>query len=170
MWVFESIKNNPAFEDEVLRHDPDYFLENFTATSMDKNGRLAYKVIAIYLEHYPDDNSMQLKQPVFSFYENDIKSWTASANQALIFQETQKIYLTGNVIMDQFPNKNEKALPIKLTSEELFVDVKKKIARTKSKIRFSQGKNRIEGIGMRADMNKNKIEFLSKTRSHYVSP
>lgn len=169
-WFFESNKNSPILTKEVLRHDPDYFLENFTATTMDMEGQLSYKVIAVHLEHYPDDNSMKLQQPVFSFYENNIERWTASANEALIFQETQKIYLTGNVIMNQFPKQKEKTTPIQLTSNQLTIEAKAKIAHTKSKIKLIQGNNQIEGVGMRADMNKNKIEFMSKTRSIYVSP
>lgn len=169
-WVFESIKKKPVLNDEILRHDPDYFLENFTATTTDIKGKLAYKVTGIHLEHYPDDNSMKLKQAVFSFYEDERISWTVRANEALIFQENQKIYLSGNVIMDQFPNKEEKTRPVKLRTEQLFVDAKKKIANTKSKIKFTQGTDRIQGIGMNADMNTNKIEFMSQTRSRYVSP
>jgi len=169
-WVFESIKKKPALNDEVLRHDPDYFLENFTATTTDIKGKLAYKVTGIHLEHYPDDDSLKLTQAVFSFYEDERISWTVRSNEALIFQEKQEIYLSGNVIMDQFPNKKEKKSPIKLRTEQLFIDAKKKIANTKSKIKFTQGTNRTQGIGMNADMNKNTIEFMSQTRSRYVSP
>ena len=72
--------------------------------------------------------------------------------------------------MDQFANKKENKRPLKLTTEQLFIDMKKEIATTKSKIKFTQGANRIQGIGMNADMKKNKIEFMSQVRSRYVSP
>jgi len=169
-WVFESIKNSPILNDEVPRHVPDYFLENFTATTTNIEGKLAYKVSGLHLEHYPDDNSLKLTQAIFSLYEDERISWTVRANEALIFQDSQKVYLSGNVAMDQFPNKKEKKRPIKLRTEQLFIDMKKKIATTKSKIKFTQGTNRIQGIGMNADMQKNKIEFMSQVRSRYVSP
>jgi lipopolysaccharide export system protein LptC len=169
-WFFESIKKSPVLVQQELRHDPDYYLENFTATSMDIEGKLAYKVTAVHLEHYPDDNSMKLLQPVFSFYENEKQNWTASANEALIFQESQKIDLNGNVIMHQFPDKIKQTSLLTLTSEQLSIDVKNKFAHTKSKIKLVQGNNHIEGVGMNADLNKNKIEFMSKTKSSYVSP
>ena len=169
-WIFESITESPTSDKEVVRHDPDYFFENFTATNMDKKGKLAYKVTAIHMEHYPDDNSMKLQQPIFSFYENNIKNWTARADEAVLFQETQKIYLSGNVIMVQLPSKKEKSTPVKLTSKKMTIEAKEKIAHTKTKVKLIQDNNHIQAIGMHADMNTNKIEFLSKTRSHYVSP
>ena len=57
-----------------------------------------------------------------------------------------------------------------LTAEQLTIEPERNVAYTKSKIKLTQENNSIQAIGMRADMNKNKIEFLSKTRSHYVLP
>ena len=41
-WIFESIDKSPVLTKEKLRHDPDYFLKNFTATTMDNKGKPAY--------------------------------------------------------------------------------------------------------------------------------
>lgn len=168
-WIFESIDKSPILTKEKLRHDPDYFLKNFTATTMDNKGKPAYQIKAQHLEHYPDDDSMKLQQPLFSFYKNNIKTWTAQANEALIIQNNEKIYLTGQVILKKVsPDKNS-ALMI-LTAEQLTIEPEKNLAYTKTKINLQKGDNTIQAIGMRADMNKNRIEFLSKTRSHYVLP
>lgn len=169
-WVFESIKKNPFIKKEIVRHDPDYFLENFTATTMDLQGKLNYKVTAIYLEHYPDDNSMTLQYPIFTFYKNEVKRWTARADEALIFQETKTIYLTGNVVMIQLANKKENLKLATLTAEQLTIEANENRLHTKTKIKLVQGNNHIQAVGMKADMSINKIEFLSKTRSHYASP
>ena len=168
-WVFESIDKVPILTKEKLRHDPDYFLKNFTATTMDKTGKPAYQIKAHHLEHYPDDGSMKLQQPLFSFYNNNIKTWTAQANEALIIQNNEKIHLTGQVILKKVsPDKN--SAPMILTAEQLTIEPEKNLAYTKTKINLQKGDNTIQAIGMRADMNKNRIEFLSKTRSHYVLP
>lgn len=167
-WVFESIEKNPILTKEKLRHDPDYFLKGFTATTMDKTGKPTYKVKADYLEHYPDDDSMKLQQPLIIFYENNIKAWTAQANEAVILKNNEKIYLKGKVVLKQITNS--KKIAMIFTAAQLTIEPKQNIAYTKSKIKFIQGVNVIQAIGMRADMNKNRIEFLSKTRSHYVLP
>ncbi len=168
-WVFESIEKSPILTKEKLRHDPDYFLKNFTATTMDKKGKPAYQIKAQHLEHYPDDDSMKLQHPLFSFYKNNIKTWTAQANEALIINNNEKIYLTGQVTLKKVsPDKN--STPMILTAGQLTIEPEKNLAYTKTKINLQKGDNTIQAIGMRADMSKNRIEFLSKTRSHYVLP
>lgn len=167
-WFFESIKDHGDQPEEVVSHDPDYFLENFTATSRNEKGDITYKVVAVHLEHYPDDNSMKLRKPIFSFYDDNIKTWDAVADEAIIFQETQVIHLNGHAILRQLAGSKINFTPSKITAAQLTIEAKKKIAHTKSNITLTQGSNHIQAIGMKADMNKNKIEFLSKTRSHYV--
>lgn len=167
-WIFDNIENKPILTKETVRHDPDYFLHNFTATTMDKNGKPAYKVKSKHLEHYPDDDSMKLQEPFFSFYENNIKTWSAQATEALVIKNGDEIQLIGNVILNQIQTSKNNA-PAILTAEQLTIEPKQNIAHTKSKIKLRKGKNTITAVGMRADMKKSKIEFLSNTRSHYVS-
>lgn len=169
-WIFESIENTPLLTREKPRHDPDYFLKNFTATSMDESGKPTYKLKAQHLEHYPDDNSMKLDAPLFSFYANNIKNWTARADQAFFLQDSKIIHLKGNVVLHQILSKKKNNTPMTLTADQLTIEPEKNLAHTKSSIKLTQGLNTIQAIGMRADMNKNRIEFLSKTRSHYVLP
>ena len=167
-WFFKSIEKVPVLTTEKLRHDPDYFLKGFTATTMDKTGKPVYQIKARHLEHYPDDDSMKPQQPLFSFYENNIKTWTAQANEAVILKNNEKIHLTGKVVLKQILSTNK--APMILTAEQLTIEPEQNIAHTKSKIKLTQGKNSIKATGMRADMNENRIEFLSRTRSHYVLP
>lgn len=167
-WVFESIDLPPILTKEKLRHSPDYFLKNFTATTMDITGKPAYQVKAQYLEHYPDDDSMKLQQPLFSFYSNNIKTWTAQANEAAITGGNEKIYLTGQVILKQLSTANSAAMV--LTAEQLTIEPEKNIAYTKTNVKLKKGTSTIQATGMRADMSKNRMEFLSETRSYHVLP
>lgn len=169
-WIFESIEKSPILTKEKIRHEPDYFLKNFTATTMDDTGKPAYQVKANHLEHYPDDDSTKLQKPKFSFYKDNIKIWTAEANEALVLNNNKKINLKGNVILKRISDPGKNNVPMILKAEQLTIEPERNLAHTKSKIKLLQGKNYIQAIGMRADINKTKIEFLSKTRSHYVLP
>lgn len=165
---FDAIDKRPVMTDDAHRHTPDYFLQNFTATTTNKQGQTAYTVTSSHMDHFPDDDSLKLQQPVFIFYEKNIQTWSARANEAIIFQDEKKIQLSGNVILQQVGNKETS--PLLITAEHLLVEPEKQRASTKSDIKFTKGDNHIQATGMRADMNKNKIEFLSSTRSHYVLP
>lgn len=169
-WIFDSIDKKPGTTKQEVRHVPDYFLKNFTATTMNDKGEPAYQIKAQHLEHYPDDDSMELQYPLFLFYSESKKSWTAQADEARIMNKSETIYLKGNVILNQLKDSKSKVEPIELKAEQLTIEAKKNIAHTKSKIKLNRGKSNIQASGMRADLNKNKIEFLSNTRSHYVLP
>ena len=169
-WIFDSIEKSPILTKEKLRHDPDYFLKNFTATTMDDTGKPSYQIKAHHLEHYPDDDSMKLQQPLFSFYKDKTKTWTAQANEALILNNSEIIQLKGDVVLRKVLNPAENSEPLFLTAEQLTIEPERNIAHTKSKIKLNKGKSYIQADGMRADMKNNKIEFLSNTRSHYVLP
>lgn len=173
-WIFESIEKNPVLTNKKPRHDPDYFLQHFTSTTMNKTGKPAYQIKAERLEHYPDDNSMSLQKPRFSFYKNNIKSWIAQANEALILHKDDKTHLKGDIILQQIlttgKNSKKNNAPIKLTAKQLTIEPKRKLAYTKLKIKLHKGNSTIQAVGMRADISKNKIEFLSRTRSHIILP
>ena len=74
------------------------------------------------------------------------------------------------MILNQVLNNKTKNKPIILMAEQLTIETKKNIAHTKSKIKLIKGDNTIQAVGMRADMKNSRIEFLSRTRSHYVLP
>jgi LPS export ABC transporter protein LptC/lipopolysaccharide transport protein LptA len=167
-WIFESIEKNPQLTKEKLRHDPDYFLRNFTSTTMNNDGKPSYQVKAKHLEHYPDDDSMKLQHAKFLFYENNVKSWTAQASEALMLQKKEIMHLKGDVVFQQILTANKNNTPIILKAKQLTLEPKHNLAYTKEKITLQKKNSSIQAIGMRADMSKNKIEFLSRTRSHYV--
>lgn len=167
-WIFESIDKSPIRKNEKLRHDPDYFLKGFTSTTMDNSGKPAYQVKAELLQHYPDDDSMVLQQPFFSFYENNIKNWTAQSNEAIVLQKSDNIHLNGGVVLNQIVSSKKNHTPVKIITDQLTIEPEKNIAHTKSKIKLHKGNSYIQSLGMRADISKNRIEFLSRTRSHYV--
>ena len=165
-WIFDSIDKSPIKTKQKARHDPDYFLKNFTATTMDNKGKPAYKIKAAYLEHFPDINSMELQQPLFSFYEKNVMSWTVQSNNAVVLQEDEKINLNGAVVLNQI-SRNKNTSPMSLTAGQLTIEPKKNLAYTKLKIQLNKENSSIQATGMRADMKKNKIQFLTKTKSHY---
>lgn len=169
-WVFESMEKLPVLTKEKLRHDPDYFLKNFTATTTNNKGQPAYQLKAKYLQHFPDDDSMEIQYPLFSFYENNIKTWTAQANEAQVTKNSKTINLKGDVILNQVSPTGKNTPVVKLTADQLTIEPENKFAHTRSKVKMYKGENFIQSLGMKADMSKNKIEFLSNTRSHYVLP
>ena len=80
----------------VNPHEPDYYIENFTATGMDLEGR-KYVLEANRLIHYPDDNTALLDDPhVIQYLQNDTTRH-AYGDSGWITSDGTEILLTGNV-------------------------------------------------------------------------
>lgn len=69
---------NLVLEDDVevqsaeLRHDPDYYIENFTATGLDKNGKRRFVIKAKRMAHFPDDDTALLDYPQITQYQEGL--------------------------------------------------------------------------------------------------
>lgn len=72
IWLQTEVRNeNPATIDYLNRHDPDYYIENFTTTGMNELGQRAYVLEAERMAHFPDDGSALLDNPhLIEFNDN----------------------------------------------------------------------------------------------------
>ena len=72
LWLqFGIIDNQPVSFDGSERHDPDYYIENFTAVGMDEQGKRRYVLEAERMVHYPDDDTALLDNPHVIEYQPD---------------------------------------------------------------------------------------------------
>ena len=67
--------------DPNLRHDPDYFIKDFTATMYDKSGAASYYMTAQYLEHFPDNDTIEAKQIMVQYFDVDRQVWQAEGRE-----------------------------------------------------------------------------------------
>jgi lipopolysaccharide export system protein LptC len=79
------------------RHDPDYYIENFVATSMNQQGTPRYRLEAAKLTHYPDGSDARLERPRLFQYGGANGETITTADQGLVSQNGKKLLMTGNV-------------------------------------------------------------------------
>lgn len=80
-----------------LRHEPDYTVENFTATVMNENGHKKYRLTAARLVHYPDDDTSHLTQPYLIQYPLQGALTQTKADSAVVPTGAREILMRGNV-------------------------------------------------------------------------
>ena len=100
IWLQTEIRDeNPATVDFLNRHDPDYYIENFTATGMNEVGQRAYILQAERMAHFPDDDSALLDNPhLIEFAEGAAprhtyakSGWLAGGGDELLLEGDVKI-------------------------------------------------------------------------------
>lgn len=99
VWLqFGIIEQQPVNKfDGKSRHDPDYYMENFTAIGMDDEGRRKYVVEAERMVHYPDDDTALLDNPHIIQYEPGIAPRHSYSESGWMSSDGNEVLLTGNV-------------------------------------------------------------------------
>ena len=94
---------NVALEEEDVvintekRHDPDYYIENFTATGLDKNGKRRFTIKAKRMAHFPDDDSALLDFPEITQFEEGSAPRHTFADSGWMNSTGDEIIMTDNV-------------------------------------------------------------------------
>ena len=65
VWMQSDLLEESTNEQQLItdNHDPDYYIENFTAVGMDTDGNRQYVLEAERMVHFPDDDTSLLDKP-----------------------------------------------------------------------------------------------------------
>lgn len=95
-WLSERISGTSERFGGAPRHEPDYIVENFHATVLDKQGRRRYVLSARRLTHYADDGSSEMEQPELVQYGDGAPVHARAANGWLP-KDRSNLVLSGAV-------------------------------------------------------------------------
>lgn len=96
-WLTERGTDRNAARDDKARHEADYFIENFTATTMDAQGRRKHELSAAKLVHYPDDDAVELERPHLVQYAPGEPPLHTVADRGYSTSDGKTILMRGNV-------------------------------------------------------------------------
>lgn len=84
-------------ENYAERHDPDYYILNFIATGLDKNGQRRYVLKADRMAHFPDDDTAVFDKPHVIQYQDGLAPRHTYADSGWMNSSGDEILMTGNV-------------------------------------------------------------------------
>jgi len=147
-------------------HSPDYYVEDFTVTDMDIDGKLKQTLSAERMLHYPDDDSTELTHPHLILYDESAPPWKIKSETGWVSGDGQLVLLNGAVKIDRIAAPGFR--PVHITTSNLRVRPKENYAETDEKARIRSRGDVQTSIGMQAWLNKPiRLKFLSKVRGHY---
>ena len=162
-WALNKLTEDDQAKLRKLAHYPDYYLENFTTLTMNQDGTPKNRLNAVYMAHYPDDNTSELHQPELEIFRQDRPPIIVNADKGWVTSNNEVILLTGNVYLhqnDEFGN-----LKVELITEDVRVLVDQKYAETDQPATLISGRTVVNSIGMRAYLQEQRLEFLSNVRT-----
>ncbi|MDT3734715.1 MAG: LPS export ABC transporter periplasmic protein LptC [Denitratisoma sp.] len=147
-WLQRATELPDGFSDTLLRHDPDYYAENFTVRRFDGTGAVQNMLVAKKMVHYPDDDTTVATEPQMSFLKGP-RPTRITALQGLIGPDAGEVALVGNVRGVRAASATDPEIVFTTTHLTVFPD--DEVARTNAAVTFTQGASVIRGIGMEAD-------------------
>lgn len=164
-WLNLQVQPPEAVSNPNLRHDPDYVIDNFTATTLDEQGKIRFVMSAKKMWHYPDDDTTLLDSPKLSSLAAERPPMHMSALNGEISRKGDEVFLRNDVIIVRpaFANRSE----MTFNTDYLHVLPNKDTVDTDRAITLTDAKTRVNAIGMELDNKKHVIQFLSNVRTVY---
>lgn len=161
-WWFQDYLQKPAaVKSQTDERFADYFMENFTITSMDDSGQPTYILKAQYLQHFADDGSTEILFPVIKFKEAN-GDWSISANRAKILKDKNIIHLYDNVKMQRILSNSSNALSI--NTHYLKINTQNKIVETDQQAHIKTQNFELDTLGMVFNSRQGILELKSEVK------
>jgi lipopolysaccharide export system protein LptC len=155
-WLDQTTQGDDGGNTAKLRHDPDYWVEQFTVRRFGTDGTIQHLLTAKRMEHFPDDDSTEVMSPYLAYFHG--RKSIATATTAWLDKEGKHVRLSGDVRVIR-PGIDGGSDTI-LTTSVLNVVPDDESAQTDAAVTLTQAHTVIHGVGM-AVSNKSQIAVLS---------
>ncbi|MFA6970280.1 MAG: LPS export ABC transporter periplasmic protein LptC [Gallionella sp.] len=165
-WLDQQVQQEVAMAVNNQRHDPDGIMDNFHATTMDKQGMPRTLLSAKQLRHYPDHDSTELDLPRLTMlsaehppvHMNGMHGNISSKGDEVIFQDDV------SVLRDAAGDQSV----MTLRTEYLRVLPNRDWANTDLPVTIVDANNTVHAIGMEMDNKTRILKLLSQVRSVHL--
>jgi len=168
-WLDAQVQTSARKADGSSRHDPDLYIERFSAVTFDAEGRVRQMLAAARARHFPDDDSVELTGLSFEMTAPDTARLAVTADAGTVSGDRETVTLRGNVrgtrdavaatARDRSPSG-----PVTFTTELLRVSPKLGRAETDAPVTIVEPRGIIHGVGMVVDNNARTFKLKSAVR------
>jgi len=139
-------------------HDPDYYMEDFSTLSMEEDGRPKSRLRAVYMAHYPDNDTTELLQPGMEIYRVGRLPLYISAERGWVTNDNNVVVLRGAVRMWEDDATGKRTLQVDTSAARVLLD--SEYAETDQPAVIVSKQSTISGTGMRAYFKESRLEVL----------
>ena len=148
--------------------DPDYYMEDFTTITMDEAGKPASKLYAVYMEHNPVDDTLELYEPEIEVYRADTDPVRITADKGWVTNNNEIILLRGKVRM--WIENEAGEVRLNVDTSEVRVLLLEEYAETDQNATIVAKRATVKGRGVRAHFDDNRLEILNHEQTTIAPP
>lgn len=131
-----------------VAHEPDYTLDHFTLQRFDATGALKVEIQGEHLQHFPDDDIMEVEQIRVVTHDPSGRQMTATAQHGRARGDSSEVWLDGQA---QVVSVAEGEQPIQMNGEHLHALPKLRRVDSKYMVVVRQGDSEFNADGMEYD-------------------
>lgn len=164
-WLMQRLTEAPQEEDAELRHDPDFFLNDFVRVSMDDEGVPAEELRAKRMEHFPDTDTHELLEPHVLIHGDDDTPTQVRSERGWVSADQSVIILQGRVYIWEDDDEGRRRLEVLTSNLTLYNDEDYAETDETALIRTPSGESR--SVGLKAWIAGNRLELISQVQTTY---
>lgn len=162
-WLLQNLSAVSETDSNVKYHDPDYYLEDFTTVTMEDDGTPKHKLYAVYMAHYPDDDTSELLKPKMEIFRNDKLPVYIEAEKGWVTAGNEVIFLQGDVKMWEYDIEGNYVMQV--DTSEVRVLLNDEYAETDKYATITTNSSIITGTGMRAFLPDSRLEVINHDKT-----
>lgn len=162
-WLNQQVQPLPPRADDSKRHDPDYIVDQLSATTLDDNGVPHFVMAAQKMLHYPDDDSTELVEPRLTSLYPDRPPVHMTARHGEISSKGKQVFLHDNVVVVREARADQSAMTF--TSSYLHVLPDLDLADTDQPVTVVEDGTVVHAVGMKLNNKTGVAELLAQVRS-----
>ena len=166
-WLVRSL---PSFFNETVapsvRHEPDYFLQNFSVKSFDSHGRLMRELSGEHAQHFPDTDTLDIQKVQLRGHSQEGQHVNAVADQALAKGDGTQVTLVGNVHISQPASTSANGLraATEMRSQEIKAFVKEERLVSEVPVEVWRGQDLFTAEKMQMNSKTGEYELSGRVR------
>jgi lipopolysaccharide export system protein LptC len=165
-WLNQQVQPLPSPPDISKRHDPDFIVSKFVATTMNEQGKPRFVMVAKKMLHYPDNDSTYLEAPELTSFDLDHPPTHTSANNGMVSGKGDEIFLRDDVKIVRTASSTQREMIF--TTSYLHVIPERGLAETDQPVTIIDGRNIVHAVGMKLDNKARIVKLLAQVKSEYV--
>jgi lipopolysaccharide export system protein LptC len=147
-------------------HRPDYYLEGFNTIEMGPDGLPKRRLKAARMEHFADDNTLELTAPELELSNPPEMPWRVVADHAWVSADRNTVWLRGKVTAWRDFASGGRELEV--VTEQVKVLVDKQQAETEQHAILRRYPDAVmEGVGMRASLLEHRLELFKQVKGRH---
>ncbi len=160
-WLRYRLEQDNLPEATPAQQEPDAYMEAFTRTDMDEQGRVKSRLQAKRMLHFAVDGATRLSEPTMQLHEEDQRArpWHARSDYAWVSGEQDVVLMYGHVRIWRNDAQGQRELEVR--SEDLRVLPGLRYAETDTTAIIVTPQRVTRGVGMRANLATSQLDLLN---------